>query len=315
MLRIYLFGSVRVHYEDPYREIRLTRTTQGLLAYLILQGARPCPRQVLAGVFWGESDEASARSCLNTALWRMRLALEAAQPSDESILLSTPSGEICLNPDCRVWVDTLAFESAVRPALARPENGLQPAEMAALEQSLDLYQGELLESFYDDWALRERERMRLLYLNAKECLMRTYQQHNELERSLETGLELLRHDPLREDIHRAVMRLYHATGRRAQALVQYEQCRLLIRQELSIDPMPETQALVRRIQAGDPLAAEMPVPAAAPGSPPAPAVSKESAVVVSLEEVQRRILQAQHTFTQAQQQLNEALHLLDKLGK
>jgi DNA-binding SARP family transcriptional activator len=309
MLRIFVLGSVRVQNDEPYREIRLTHTTQALLAYLILQGAHPCSRQVLAGVFWGDSPEASARSCLNTALWRLRLALEDHKPSTEPVLLSTPGGEICLNPARPLWVDALAFEDAVKPALAHPEKSPQPGEIAELEKCLKLYRGDLLESFYDDWALGERERMRLLHLSAMECLMRCYQQCGDLERSLETGLQILRQDPLREEIHRAVMRLYHATGRRAQAVLQYEHCRSLIRQELGIDPMPETQALVARIQAGDAFLDEPPtLPSAAllrQESPSLPAA-------VTLDEVQSCVLQAQQTFSQAQRQLTAALELLEK---
>lgn len=315
MLRIYLFGSVRVLTDEPNHEIRLTRTTQGLLAYLILQGTRPCPRQVLAGVFWGDNDEASARNCLNTALWRMRLALEAPPVSEETLLLSTPNGEVCLNPEGRVWVDALAFESTIKPALSQPRSSLQITEITALEQCLSLYQGELLESFYDDWALRERERMRLLYLSAMECLMHFYQERNELEHSLETGLQLLRQDPLREDIHRAVMRLYNASGRRAQAMLQYERCRELICLELGIDPMPETQMLAAQIQSG-----EEPIAASYHHIPPngaqtVPEAKKERGVAITLEDVQQHILQAQHTFTQAQQQLSEAVKLLNKINR
>jgi DNA-binding SARP family transcriptional activator len=314
MLRIYLFGSMRVHYENPYRDIRLTRTIQGLLAYLILQGTRPCPRQVLAGVFWGDNDETSARNCLNTALWRMRLALEAPPISDQPLLLSTPGGEICLNPDSPLWVDALEFEAMIKTALAQPAHRMQQSDIDVLEQCLNLYHGELLESFYDDWALRERERMRLLCLSAREHLMHCYQERNELERSLETGLLLLRDDPLREDIHRAVMRLYHASGRRAQAMLQYERCRELIRRELGIEPMPETQALAERIQAGDPLLAKpvMQRPSAST-THAAPSV-QETAVAVTLEEVQSHILQAQQTVALAQQQLVAAVNLLQELN-
>jgi DNA-binding SARP family transcriptional activator len=212
-------------------------------------------------------------------------------------------------------VDTLTFESALKPVLARPATALLPAEISSLEQCLDLYQGELLESFYDDWALRERERMRLMFLNAKECLMQCYWERNDLEHSLGTGLQILRHDPLREDIHRAVMRLFHATGRRSQALLQYEQCRELIWQELGIAPMPETQALAEQIQSGKPVAREPAGSRAGAASRPAPASLMATAAVVTLEDVRRRLMQAQQTFNQAQQQLNEALELLNRFGE
>jgi len=315
MLRIFVLGSVRVLYDAPYREIHLTRTTQALLAYLILQGTRPCSRQLLAGLFWGDNNEASARSCLNTALWRLRLALDGRKPSNESFLLSTPNGEISLNPDCPIWVDALAFESAVKPALAHPERRPQRAEIDNLEKCLELYQGDLLESFYDDWALSERERIRLLYLSALECLMHFHDQQGELDRSLETGLQILRHDPLREDIHRAVMRVYQATGRRAQALLQYEQCCTLIYQELGIEPMPETQALAARIQAGSSQADEPASPPGTSNSPQAAAGVQQATITVCLEDVQRQLLQAQQTFALAQQQLSTAIGLVQEINR
>jgi len=313
MLRIFVLGSVRVHHDEPYREIHLTRTTQALLAYLILQGSRPCSRQVLAGVLWGDSDEASARSCLSTALWRLRLSLEGHKRSPASFLLSNPNGEIYLNPDCPIWVDALAFEAAVKPALAHSETQPQPAEIANLEKSLQLYQGDLLESFYEDWALSERERIRLLYLSAMECLMCFYQQHGELDRSLETGLQILRQDPLREDIHRAVMRLYNATGRRTQAVLQYEHCREQIFRELGIEPMPETRSLAASIQAGTSPAGELPTLVRASHSPQTAEIVQQATMAIYLDAVQRQLLQTQQALAVAQQQLSDAVDMMKML--
>jgi DNA-binding SARP family transcriptional activator len=55
------------------------------------------------------------------------------------------------------------------------------------------------------------------------------------------------YDPLREDTHRALMRLHSAQGQRALAMRQYEVCRDLLAGELGIVPLEETQTLYAQI--------------------------------------------------------------------
>ena len=61
--------------------------------------------------------------------------------------------------------------------------------------------------------------------------------------SLACGHKILDLDPLREEIHREMMRLYYRNGQRAQALRQYDTCSNILEQELGVPPMEETQML------------------------------------------------------------------------
>ena len=56
-------------------------------------------------------------------------------------------------------------------------------------------------------------------------------------------------DPLAEPAHRALMRLYAATGRRQQALAQYQLLRQQLDAELAAEPDPETRGLYRELLA------------------------------------------------------------------
>src|SRR3954451_24412577 len=58
-------------------------------------------------------------------------------------------------------------------------------------------------------------------------------------------------EPLHEAAHRALMRLFAATGRRQQALAQYHQLRDALRRELEADPDPQTAGLYRALLRGD----------------------------------------------------------------
>ena len=61
---------------------------------------------------------------------------------------------------------------------------------------------------------------------------------------------LLQIDPLRESSHRLLMECYYLNGDRSRALLQYEQCEQLLREELDAVPMPNTVALYRRLRDG-----------------------------------------------------------------
>src|SRR5262249_41136830 len=122
---------------------------------------------------------------------------------------------------------------------------------AGLEGAMDLYGGDLLEGFYDDWALRERERLRLVYLNSLAFLMRHHARRGAFDRSLAWGRRLLQFDPLREEIHREMMRLYAESGQRALALRQYETCREALATELHIHPMEDTRTFYAELAGRD----------------------------------------------------------------
>lgn len=263
VLRVHLFGGVRVERDDLDGDLHLTRRVQELLAYLLLQ-PRTHPREVVADLLWGEHDASRARSCLSTTLWRLRRALADGGYGDD-LLVTTTAGEVGIDSERGVWLDVATFESAARRVMLQPPHSVARDEVSALENALYLYTGDLLEGFYDDWALRERERLRSLYLSSLHYLLRYHQHHDDPASALAYGARILALDPLREDIHRAMIRLHLAAGQRTQALRQYEACRLLLAEELGIDPMPETQQLLPQLVQADPPERSSPPDASARG--------------------------------------------------
>ncbi len=78
-----------------------------------------------------------------------------------------------------------------------------------------------------------------------------------------TAEAILAQDPLREDMHRTLMQLHAAQGRRSLALKQYRLCRDTLARELGVEPEPETERLHQEIQAQR-AASSRPPPAAGP---------------------------------------------------
>jgi DNA-binding SARP family transcriptional activator len=248
-LRISLFGNIRISHEGWASELKITRNVKSLLAFLLLNRNRIHPREILANLFWCDYCDERARNCLSTTLWRLRRVLEPEGIAKGTYLKSTPNGEIGFNSESDHWLDVAVFEEQLFKITKKKIEAMGPDDVCQLESTLKLWVGELLEGFYDDWALRERERLRVQYLKGIEHLMDYYGYHQNFESAITWGLEILALDPLREEIHRKVMRLYGESGQRTKAIQHFGQCSQILSDELGVEPMEETRALYHRIVA------------------------------------------------------------------
>lgn len=292
-LHISLFGRVKIVHDHRPIEPKNSNMAQMLLAYLLLE-RRYYPREVLTDLFWGHYSQSRARSCLSTTLWRLRRLLEPEGVPRGTYLLTTATGEVGFNWESDHWLDVAIFEETIRQFLKKPVQALETVEAQSLEATLGLHAGELLEGFYDEWALRKRERLRQLYLKGLTHLMRYYHHHGAYEQSLAYGHQILNHDPLRENIHRQIMRLHWEHGHLALAIRQYQTCCQMLAAELNIAPMEETQALYAQIVSA----------------------SNSSLTTINLPCLQQALQQLQQAtmeFKRAQEKLTQATRLVEQV--
>jgi DNA-binding SARP family transcriptional activator len=71
MLDIRLLGTFEVRRDGEIIEIP-SRSSQSLLAYLVINAGSRQRREKLAGLLWPDTDETKARRHLRQALWRLR---------------------------------------------------------------------------------------------------------------------------------------------------------------------------------------------------------------------------------------------------
>ena len=296
-LQISLFGYIQIVHADLPDEIRLPRTVEALLSYLLLGRHRCHSREVLAELFWQEYESDRARNCLNTALWRLRRALEPEGIERGTYLFTSPHGEIGFNNNSTFWLDVAVFEEVIGRLLKRPASALTEAEAQEIERVLQLYKGDLLEGLYDDWTLRERERLRQLFLDGLAHLLQYYKHQGLIEQGLTCGHRILSCDPLRESVYREMMSLYWLNGRPIEAIRLYQICHQLLADELSITPMAETQALYARIIAStEPNSNTIQIP--------------EN--LTTLEMALRQLQQATQEFQLAQEKLLKAIRYVEQ---
>lgn len=271
MVRISLFGSLTVAWGDQEGPSRsLAGRCAGLLAYLALGQGRYFTRSELLANVWPERSSSASMGSFNTALWRLRGLIERPPLKPGDLITSDRRGAIGLTGPEQVWLDVGEFERWVTPGLSKPADRITDADIEGLRRGVGLYTADILLDFSDDWALRERERHRRNYLNALGRLMQLATIRRQYEDGIRYAQAILDRDALREDVHRDLMRLFLASGQRAQALQQFEHCRELLRGELAIQPMRETMTLYQSIAQGA-ITAAVPeaMPSAAWPGPPA----------------------------------------------
>ncbi len=228
-IHLYLLGSFRL--EHNARRIHLPRRkVESLLAYLALN-PQDHPREKLAAIFWGDSSDAKARHSLRTAVATIRQHLHY-----ESLVADRDS--VQLNPDFALWVD--AREFARLSDSKSPVNNLLPA--------VDLYCGDLLADFYDDWILSEREHYRNLYLGALLRLTQELRSQSEYERAIELAQKALASDAVNERACQHLMFCYMMVGKKDAALKEFERCARVLVDELGAEPTQETIALYHWIR-------------------------------------------------------------------
>jgi DNA-binding SARP family transcriptional activator len=304
-LRISLFGHLRIHSLPDSVEIHLSPSVEVLLAYLVLHHGRTISREQLVDLLWGDLDERHAHDCLNTTLWRLKNSLRQNQKLAEltgvQILQTNSSGDVAFLHTSNCWLDIIEFQESW-DRVCQCFGDLDAQNISDLNRIISLYEGDLLEGFDDDWVLSERERFRLIYLSSLAKLMDYYRTHRVPEKSLEYGNRILALDPLREDIHREVMKLYIELGRRAMAIHQYKICYGILLQELNIVPMLETRLLY------DELVSDVNALDRTVDTPIVPAVN----VKAEYRNVLIRLEQALTRFELARQELTEAILVLQQ---
>jgi DNA-binding SARP family transcriptional activator len=258
-LKINLFGKFSVRREeqpvpgfDAYKE-------QELLSYLLLHRNRPHSREALAGLLWGDVLTEKSKKYLRQALWHIQTALDADVGGDT--VLSVEHDWVQFNARADLWLDVEVFERAFMLVRDRRGADLNEECLEALQGAVQLYRGDLLEGWYQDWCLYERERLQNIYLVMLDKLMCFCEAKGKFELGQHYGSLVLRYDRAHERTHRQLMIFQYLSGDRTAALRQFERCAAALKEELGVSPDKLTAALYQQLRADQGDTAE-PAPAA-----------------------------------------------------
>jgi DNA-binding SARP family transcriptional activator len=305
-LKIQLFGKFCVRRNEQALDGLDARKIQELFCYLLLHRDHSLPRETLASILWPETTTTQSKKNLRQALWQLQSALGSqSEPANDRLLL-VDQDWVQLNSEADLWLDVAEFEQVFNLVQKTSGQEMDSSIAQLLEKTVQFYQGPLLEGWYQDWCLLERERLQSMYLAMLDKLMSFSEVHYDYETGLLYGMRIMCYDRARERTHRRMMRLYYLLGDRAEALRQYERCAAALDEELGISPSKSTQALYKQIQV-DQLDEPSPTPIEVDTSPEVP-TPQLLEVLGHLAQVQRSLSELQSKVQQSIRMVETALH-------
>ena len=292
-----LFGKFRARCQERELDVHALKE-QELLSYLLIYRNRPHSREILAALLWGDSSTEKSKKYLRQALWHLQNTLESQQVAAGGVLV-LENEWVQLNTEAELWLDVAAFEQAFALAQSITGSNMSERAVAALQEAVKIYRGDLLEGWYQDWCLFERERLQNVYFLMLDKLMSYCEAHHDYDKGQIYGCLILRHDRARERTHRQLMQLHYNEGDRTAALRQYERCVVALDEELGVKPESKTTALYQQIRTdGGAVALSEPCPVQDEGTG-------------SLAELLHRLRHLQRNLNNVQQQVRQDIKAVE----
>lgn len=220
-----------------------------LLKILITNLGRPLPKDTLMEFLWPETAPEAGANRLYVVTHALRKVIEPPGAEGRWSYIHGKDGCYYFDTESPSLIDTKEFKRLVGLGKAEEEKGNLQRAIQAYEAAVKLYKGDFLEDEpYADWCSMEREHFREVSLDTLQRLASLWAKEGAIEQTIKHLRRALRIDPVREEIHRELMRSLWAARRRDEALRQYEICKELLKRELDVHPLPETDRLALLIR-------------------------------------------------------------------
>lgn len=248
-IQVQFFGSLQVKIKGKTAPDPAGKKNATVLAYLLLNHDKSVHRDVLMDKFWSDVTPSSARNSLNVAICSIRKTLAQVWPNQEIILYNNEN--YCINPDLEVVTDIERFIYFWKKGRTiESTQGLADA-LGAYNKAMHLYRDEFMANIrFDEWCESERDNLQEIYLFILNRLSAYAFEHKNYDACINICTRMLAKDDCLEDIHRKLMRCYHAMGLTDLALKQYFKCEKALEKALNLKPSEPTRELFSKIQNG-----------------------------------------------------------------
>ena len=227
-----------------------------VLAMLLVNAGRIVSVDRLIDALWDDEPPEGAVNTLQAHVSHLRRVLA---DGDVALVTRPPGYQLRLGPD---QVDLLRFEDLVNQARELSGSGTAARAAGVIRAALDLWRGSALEDLGTGaFAQNARTFLEERRLAATDDLLQLQMRLRNYGEVAQLCSELLKEHPLREAWWEVLMVALYRSGRPAEALDRYRQCREMLLDELGVEPMPRLQELQQQILSHDDRLAPGPVSA------------------------------------------------------
>jgi DNA-binding SARP family transcriptional activator len=242
-----VLGPVEVNAGGDRLSLRSSKI-RCLAAILALNGGRPVSLSRLIDVLWTEAPPASASKNVHQYVYRLRAMLAEAGLAGR--LAWQPAGYVLrLHPG---ELDLDRFEALTATGRRARDEGDLAAAAAALTEALAVWRADPLADVRDSRPLDEiahaLSERRMCVVEERIAIDLQLGRFGPLVPQLAV---LVAEHPLRERLREYQMLALYGSGRRADALAVYHDCRSVLARDIGIDPGPALAVLLSRMLTDD----------------------------------------------------------------
>ena len=244
-LRLKLLGEFSVWLgQEPVPDAAFPRRkAKALLKLLALQPHHRLHRDQVMESLWPDLPIHSAEAQLYNTISQLRKALKEAESNlSAGNPLPLEAGEVILWPHGDVQTDVQTFQILVDRA--RLSRELDDLKSAVLSYPGDLLPGDL----YEEWTQQPREALRETYLQLLLDLADASLTAGNYSEAHEAYQRVLQLDPVLEEAHRGLMRVYGTQGNQQRFELQYRTCREALAETLDAQPSAKTEVLYSELR-------------------------------------------------------------------
>lgn len=239
------FTVRRLHAQGALIQLCRNSKGQAILRYLLAQPQQQASIDMLMADLWPDEERETSRHKLQIAVSALRASLNGEQVQSGGGYILYKEQTYLLNPAASFITDVAEFRRLF--ATGRQAND-SDVTARCYEQACKLYSGPFLtEDLYAEWSFLTREELARAHRQMSTWLAEYALQRGEAETALTWASLLLKLDHYDEEAYRKIMRAHSLSGRRNEMLRCYQQCCQTLREELGLEPLPETRRLFEQL--------------------------------------------------------------------
>lgn len=225
-IRAKLFGNFRASYNGvdiqfPYNKV------EAIFVYLLLN--RRTTRNRLAGLFWSEKPDETARKNLRNALYVIK------KNTRMDIFSSPNNSTISFASDIVIETDVDDFINS--------------------ENDIEHYTDDFMKEFaikdseeFENWMLDTRENLQRIYQKRLATHLQKAKRSKDYEKMEYYSKAMIREDEYNEEAYRNLMESFYYQGKFNRATEAYDEIASKLYKEMSIKPEAETIQIYRKVQ-------------------------------------------------------------------
>jgi pimeloyl-ACP methyl ester carboxylesterase/DNA-binding SARP family transcriptional activator len=277
-VRIRLTDRLAVENGDTLLDAAAFPARQGRLAFAYLAAnRRSIPRNELAEQLWRDTLPKSWERDLSAVVSKLRATLA---PLEGTVEIASAFGCYELRVLAGTEVDIDEALAAAHEAEAALADGDAGRAWGAANVAVTIARRPFLPGEDSPWLDAVRERLVLTLVRAINVLADVDASRGDLDGALRYAREAAALEPFRERSCIRLMRLHLAAGDRAEAVRDYSRCRMLLAEELGVEPSPEMESVYLEALGREPASSRISTgtsAVAATGAPEVPAFVTEYA--------------------------------------